>query len=76
MKETFQVADPLDHENLPKRGWRDKGVLHENGGELCGRKQGTEILWQKNHSSVGWEILPLKSHMLWNVQGEIVSVGS
>lgn len=43
---------------------------------MCRRKQGAEILLQKNHSSVGWEILPFKSHMLWNVQGEIVSVGS
>lgn len=48
--------------------WEWKGTVWE--------KTGHKDSLAKNHSSVGWKILPLKSHMLWNVQGEIVSVGS
>lgn len=53
-----------------------KSVISKNRGGPCKRKLGAKFPLQKKYSSMGWEILPLKSHMLWNVQGETVSVGS
>lgn len=76
LKETFQLLTFPVTELYRREDGTAKYLQMRTEGKRVEEKQGTEILLQKNHSSVGWEILPLKSHMLWNVQGEIALVGS
>ena len=47
MKETFQVADPLDRKNLPKRGWCDKVSSMRMEGNCVGENRAQRFFGRK-----------------------------